>query len=112
MPPLTFGNEPVWAFHCKSVRYGHTISALNPGCGNRSLLERASNLYERPSALHARLLRAHASGRRPYANGALTSLAGNIDDRGCTLRSLLGPEDDRKAFKRYKAIRHRAREYV
>jgi hypothetical protein len=29
-------------------------------------------------------------------NGALTSLAGNIDDRGCTLRSVLGLEDDRK----------------
>jgi hypothetical protein len=50
------------------------------------------------------------AGRMP--NGALTALAGNIDDRGCTLRSVLGLEDDRKAFERYKAIRHREWEYV
>jgi anaerobic magnesium-protoporphyrin IX monomethyl ester cyclase len=32
--------------------------------------------------------------------------------RGCTLRSVLGLEDDRKAFERYKAIRHEDREYL
>jgi anaerobic magnesium-protoporphyrin IX monomethyl ester cyclase len=32
--------------------------------------------------------------------------------RGCTLRSVLGLEDDRKAFERYKAIRHEEREYL
>jgi len=32
--------------------------------------------------------------------------------RGCTLRSVLGLEDERKAFERYKAIRHQEREYV
>ena len=32
--------------------------------------------------------------------------------RGCTLRSVLGLEDDRRAFERYKAIRHREREYL
>ena len=32
--------------------------------------------------------------------------------RGCTLASMLGLEDDRKAFERYKAIRHRERAYV
>ena len=32
--------------------------------------------------------------------------------RGCTLRSVLGLEDDRKAFGRYKVIRRREREYV
>jgi len=32
--------------------------------------------------------------------------------RGSTLRSLLGWEDDRVAFQRYKAIRRREREYV
>lgn len=32
--------------------------------------------------------------------------------RGCTLRSVLGLEDERRAFERYKAIRHRERRYV
>jgi radical SAM superfamily enzyme YgiQ (UPF0313 family) len=32
--------------------------------------------------------------------------------RGCTLRSVLGLEDERRAFERYKAIRHRERKYV
>jgi radical SAM superfamily enzyme YgiQ (UPF0313 family) len=32
--------------------------------------------------------------------------------RGCTLRSVLGLEDNRKAFERYKAIRHQERVYV
>jgi hypothetical protein len=32
--------------------------------------------------------------------------------RGCTLRSVLGLEDDRKAFGRYKVIRRQEREYV
>jgi radical SAM superfamily enzyme YgiQ (UPF0313 family) len=32
--------------------------------------------------------------------------------RGCTLRSALGLEDERKAFERYKAIRNQEREYV
>jgi len=32
--------------------------------------------------------------------------------RGCTLRSVLGLEDERKAFERYKAIRRDEREYV
>jgi anaerobic magnesium-protoporphyrin IX monomethyl ester cyclase len=32
--------------------------------------------------------------------------------RGCTLRSLLGLEDERRTFEHYKAIRHREREYV
>ena len=32
--------------------------------------------------------------------------------RGCTFRSMLGLEDDRKAFQRYKAIRAEEREYV
>jgi anaerobic magnesium-protoporphyrin IX monomethyl ester cyclase len=32
--------------------------------------------------------------------------------RGCTFRSLLGLEDERKAFQRYKAIRKQEREYV
>ncbi len=32
--------------------------------------------------------------------------------RGCTLRSVLGLEDDRKAFGRYKAIRRQERAYV
>jgi anaerobic magnesium-protoporphyrin IX monomethyl ester cyclase len=32
--------------------------------------------------------------------------------RGCTLRSVLGLEDERKAFERYKAIRKNEREYV
>jgi radical SAM superfamily enzyme YgiQ (UPF0313 family) len=32
--------------------------------------------------------------------------------RGCTLRSVLGLEDKRKAFERYKAIRRQEREYV
>jgi anaerobic magnesium-protoporphyrin IX monomethyl ester cyclase len=32
--------------------------------------------------------------------------------RGCTLRSVLGLEDERRAFERYKAIRHQEREYV
>jgi anaerobic magnesium-protoporphyrin IX monomethyl ester cyclase len=32
--------------------------------------------------------------------------------RGCSLRSLLHLEDDRKAFARYKAIRQQEREYV
>jgi anaerobic magnesium-protoporphyrin IX monomethyl ester cyclase len=32
--------------------------------------------------------------------------------RGCTLRSVLGLEDERRAFERYKAIRHQEREMV
>jgi radical SAM superfamily enzyme YgiQ (UPF0313 family) len=32
--------------------------------------------------------------------------------RGCTLRTLVGLEDERKAFSRYRAIRAREREYV
>ena len=32
--------------------------------------------------------------------------------RRCTLRSVLGLEDERKAFERYKAIRENEREYV
>jgi anaerobic magnesium-protoporphyrin IX monomethyl ester cyclase len=32
--------------------------------------------------------------------------------RGCTLRSLLGLEDEPKAFERYKAIRRQEREFV
>ena len=32
--------------------------------------------------------------------------------RGCTLRLVLGLEDDRKAFGRYKVIRRQEREYV
>jgi radical SAM superfamily enzyme YgiQ (UPF0313 family) len=32
--------------------------------------------------------------------------------RGCTLRSVLGLEDERRAFERYKAIRHQERELV
>jgi len=32
--------------------------------------------------------------------------------RGCSLRSMLGLEDGRKAFQRYKAIRCRERAYV
>ena len=32
--------------------------------------------------------------------------------RGCTLRSVLGLEDNRKAFRRYKAMRHRERTYL
>jgi len=32
--------------------------------------------------------------------------------RGCTLRSVLGLEDERRAFERYKAIRHGEREMV
>jgi radical SAM superfamily enzyme YgiQ (UPF0313 family) len=32
--------------------------------------------------------------------------------RGCTLRSVLGLEDERRAFERYKAIRQQEREYV
>ena len=32
--------------------------------------------------------------------------------RGCTLRSVLGLEDERRAFERYKAIRHQEREYA
>jgi hypothetical protein len=32
--------------------------------------------------------------------------------RGCTLRSVLALEDDRKAFERYKAIRDQERAYV
>ena len=32
--------------------------------------------------------------------------------RGCRLRSVLGLEDEKKAFERYKAIRHHEREYV
>src|SRR5712692_1814734 len=32
--------------------------------------------------------------------------------RGCTLRSVLGLEDQRRAFERYKAIRHQERELV
>jgi hypothetical protein len=32
--------------------------------------------------------------------------------RGCTLRSVLGLEDERRTFERYKAIRHRERQYV
>lgn len=32
--------------------------------------------------------------------------------RGCTLRSVLGLEDERKSFERYKAIRRQEREYV
>jgi anaerobic magnesium-protoporphyrin IX monomethyl ester cyclase len=32
--------------------------------------------------------------------------------RGCTLRSVLGLEDERKAFERYKTIRRQEREYV
>ena len=32
--------------------------------------------------------------------------------RGCTLRSALGLEDERKAFERYKAVRNEEREYV
>jgi radical SAM superfamily enzyme YgiQ (UPF0313 family) len=32
--------------------------------------------------------------------------------RGCTWRSALGLEDDRRAFERYKAIRHHERQYV
>ncbi len=32
--------------------------------------------------------------------------------RGCTLRSLVGLEDERKAFRRYKDIRRREREYL
>jgi anaerobic magnesium-protoporphyrin IX monomethyl ester cyclase len=32
--------------------------------------------------------------------------------RGCTLRSVLGLEDERRAFERYKAIRHQEREYI
>jgi hypothetical protein len=31
--------------------------------------------------------------------------------RGCTLRSALGLEDERRAFDRYKVIRHQEREY-
>jgi hypothetical protein len=32
--------------------------------------------------------------------------------RGCTLRSMLGLEDDQRAFERYKAIRQRERAYL
>jgi hypothetical protein len=32
--------------------------------------------------------------------------------RGCTLASVLGLEDKRKAFERYKAIRNQERVYV
>lgn len=32
--------------------------------------------------------------------------------RGCTIRSLLGLEGDRKAFERYKAIRKQERVYL
>ena len=32
--------------------------------------------------------------------------------RGCTLRSMLGLEDERRAFERYQAIRHQERQYV
>jgi len=32
--------------------------------------------------------------------------------RGCTLRSVLGLEDEWRAFERYKAIRNQEREYV
>ena len=32
--------------------------------------------------------------------------------RGCTLRSVLGLEDNRKAFRRYRAMRHRERAYL
>jgi anaerobic magnesium-protoporphyrin IX monomethyl ester cyclase len=32
--------------------------------------------------------------------------------RGCTLRSVFGLEDERRAFERYKAIRHQERQYV
>ena len=32
--------------------------------------------------------------------------------RGCTLRSVLGLEDERRAFERYKAIRDQERQYV
>jgi anaerobic magnesium-protoporphyrin IX monomethyl ester cyclase len=32
--------------------------------------------------------------------------------RGCTLRSVLGLEDERKAFARYKEIRRQERYYV
>jgi len=32
--------------------------------------------------------------------------------RGCTLRSMMGLEDDRKAFARYKVIRRQERDYV
>ena len=32
--------------------------------------------------------------------------------RGCTLRSVLGLEDEHRAFERYKAIRHQERQYV
>ena len=32
--------------------------------------------------------------------------------RGCTVRSVLGLEDERRAFERYKAIRHQEREFV
>jgi hypothetical protein len=32
--------------------------------------------------------------------------------RGCTLRSMLGLEDERRAFERYKTIRHQERQYI
>jgi hypothetical protein len=32
--------------------------------------------------------------------------------RGCTLRSALGLEDERRAFDGYKVIRHQEREYL
>ena len=53
-----FANEPAWAFtlqECQLWAYDLYIQLIS-GCGNRSLLERASNLYERPSALDAGLL--------------------------------------------------------
>jgi hypothetical protein len=53
-----FGNEPAWAFPlqgCSLWAYDLCIDLIS-GCGNRSLLERAGNLYECPSALHAGLL--------------------------------------------------------
>ena len=61
-------------------------------------------------------------------NGALTSLAGNLDPqhnvavadlsmlahtfRGSTLRTFLGLEDQRAAFRRYRQIRAAERDYL
>jgi hypothetical protein len=55
-------------------------------------------------------------------NGAFTSLAGNADlhpsdrgrrsHRGMTLKTLLGLENERKAFERYRRIRQAERVYI